>query len=57
MRLINRAKDKTNVSMKLSNPDLLPDEFNKKSPDNNILTVALKYKDENPILLISENGL
>ena len=57
LRLINRAMDKPNVSMELSNPDLLPDDFNKKSPDNNILTVALKYKDENPILLTSDNGL
>ena len=27
------------------------------SPDNMILSVALKYKDENPILLTSDNGL
>lgn len=35
----------------------VPDDFNKRSPDNMILTVALKYKDENPILLTSDNGL
>lgn len=29
---------------------------NKRSPDNNILTVALKFKDENRILLTSDNG-
>lgn len=57
LRLINRAMDNENVSMELSNPDLLPDDFNKKSPDNNILTVALKFKNENPILLTSDNGL
>lgn len=57
LRLINRAMDNDNVSMELSNSDLLPDDFNKKSPDNNILTVALKFKDENPILLTSDNGL
>lgn len=57
LRLINRAMDNDNVFMELSNPDLLPDDFNKKSPDNNILTVALKFKDENPILLTSDNGL
>ena len=49
--------DKPNVSMELSDSSLLPDDFNKKSPDNNILTVALKYKGENPILLTSDNGL
>ena len=36
---------------------LLPIDFNKKSPDNLILSVALKYKSENPILLTSDNGL
>lgn len=57
LRNINRAMDKRNIKMELSDPDLLPNDFNKKSPDNNILTVALKYKQENPILLTSDNGL
>jgi rRNA-processing protein FCF1 len=37
--------------------NLLPNDFNKKSPDNFILSVALKYKHENPIMLTSDNGL
>ena len=57
LRNINRAMDKRNIKMELSDVDLLPDDFNKKSPDNNILTVALKYKNDNPILLTSDNGL
>ena len=36
---------------------LLPDDFNKHSPDNLILSVALKYSHENPIILSSDNGL
>ena len=36
---------------------LLPNDFNKKSPDNFILSVALRYKNENPIILTSDNGL
>lgn len=36
---------------------LLPEDFDKRSPDNMILSVALKYKDENPIMLTSDNGL
>jgi predicted ribonuclease YlaK len=36
---------------------LLPNDFDKRSPDNSILTVALKFKKENPILLTSDNGL
>jgi len=57
LRNINRAMDKRVIMMELSNAELLPNDFNKKSPDNNILTVALKYKNENPILLTSDNGL
>lgn len=57
LRNINRAMDNPNVTMELSDPSLLPDDFNKRSPDNNILTVALKFKSENPILLTSDNGL
>lgn len=36
---------------------LLPADFDKRSPDNLILSVALKYKQENPIILTSDNGL
>lgn len=36
---------------------LLPDDFDKRSPDNMILSVASKYKEENPIVLTSDNGL
>ena len=57
LRNINRAMDKRNIKMELSDVELLPDDFNKKSPDNNILTVALKYINDNPILLTSDNGL
>lgn len=32
-------------------------DFNKHSPDNMILSVALKYVSENPIILTSDNGL
>lgn len=57
LRNINKTMDKREVKMELSDPELLPADFNKKSPDNNILTVALKFKHENPILLTSDNGL
>ena len=43
--------------MEIADLSLLPIDFNKKSPDNMILTVALKYVSENPILLTSDNGL
>lgn len=57
LRNINTALDKPHVSMELSDSSLLPSDFNRRSPDNNILTVALKFKHENPILLTSDNGL
>ena len=57
LRSINQYMDKRDVNMVLADMSLLPDDFNKKSPDNMILTVALKYKNENPILLTSDNGL
>lgn len=57
LRNINKSLDSPNVSMELSDSSLLPIDFNKKSPDNNILSVVLKFKDENPILLTSDNGL
>jgi DNA replication ATP-dependent helicase Dna2 len=43
--------------METADLNLLPNDFNKKSPDNFILSVALKFKGENPIMLTSDNGL
>jgi rRNA-processing protein FCF1 len=43
--------------MEVADLSLLPIDFNKRSPDNLILTVALKFNTENPILLTSDNGL
>ena len=57
LRNINRALDASNVSFEVANTNLLPIDFNRRSPDNLILSVALKYKDENPLLLTSDNGL
>ena len=45
------------VLYEFADVSLLPDDFDKRSPDNMILSVALKYKDENPIMLTSDNGL
>ena len=41
----------------LSDTTLLPEDFDKRSPDNMILSVALKYRHENPIILTSGYGL
>jgi len=57
LRFINTDLDSPNVRMETADLKLLPNDFNKKSPDNFILSVALKYKEENPIMLTSDNGL
>lgn len=57
LRSININIDKRDIRLEIADLLLLPNDFNKKSPDNFILSVALKYKAENPILLTSDNGL
>jgi DNA replication ATP-dependent helicase Dna2 len=57
LRQINESIDKRGVKMDTAELTLLPNDFSKKSPDNFILSVALKYKSENPIMLTSDNGL
>ena len=48
---------KVHCVRKMHDNILLPSDFDRRSPDNMILTVALKYKGSNPILLTSDNGL
>jgi DNA replication ATP-dependent helicase Dna2 len=57
LKSINRHIDTRDLRMEISDISLLPVDFNKRSPDNQILTVALKFKSENPIILTSDYGL
>ena len=57
LRHINESIDRRGIKMDTADLSLLPSDFNKKSPDNFILSVALKYSGENPIMLTSDNGL
>ena len=57
LREINREFDSPNVIMEIADTSLLPDDFDKRSPDNLILSVALKYKNSNAIVLTSDNEL
>lgn len=57
LRQINESIDKRNIKMDTADLTLLSNDFNKKSPDNFILSVALKYNKENPIMLTSDNAL
>lgn len=56
LRLLNNESSHE-VIYEFADTSLLPDDFEKRSPDNMILSVALKYKSENPIMLTSDNGL
>lgn len=56
--LWNLNNEKTHeIIYEFADTSLLPEDFDKRSPDNMILSVALKYKDDNPIMLTSDNGL
>jgi rRNA-processing protein FCF1 len=59
LKLINQKLGKKKGNLRTARADLklLPVDFNDKSPDNLILCVALMYKDKNPFLITSDNGL
>ncbi|MCB0739002.1 MAG: hypothetical protein KDC92_15945, partial [Bacteroidetes bacterium] len=57
LRSINQLIDKRDLRLEVADLSLLPDDFNKRSPDNFILSVLLKFQNENPILLTSDHGL
>lgn len=54
---INTAFVKHYSQMEEANLSLLPKDFDRHNPDCMILSVALKYKKDNPILLTSDNML
>lgn len=56
LKLINSLLKPRKIEMAYADLSLLPQDFGK-SPDNMILSVALKYKEQNPIMLTSDNGL
>lgn len=56
LRILNNENSRE-IIYEFSDVSLLPDDFDKRSPDNMILSVALKYKADNPIMLTSDNGL
>jgi len=56
-RNISKHQNDKNILLKLSNTKLLPVDFDKNSPDNLILSVALQYTKRNPILLTNDKGM
>lgn len=57
IREIYKHQKDRNIQLKFSKVELLPIDFDKKSPDNMILSVALQYVNKNPILLTNDKGL
>ena len=55
--IINKLVDTRGIALDVADMRLLPREFDRKSPDNMILAVALNHIEDNPILLTSDNGL
>ena len=56
LKLINSQLKPRKIEMVCADLSLLPIDF-VKTPDNMILSVAMKYKDQNAIMLTSDNGL
>lgn len=56
LRLLNRESTRE-IKFETADASLLPPDYDRRSPDNLILSVALKYKKDNPIMLTSDNGL
>lgn len=56
LKLINSQLNPRKIEMVCADLSLLPIDF-VKTPDNMILSVAMKYKDQNAIMLTSDNGL
>ncbi|MCQ2278346.1 MAG: AAA domain-containing protein [Bacteroidales bacterium] len=57
LRCINQNFGHRKLRMECADLSYLPVDFNRKSPDNQILSVVMKYRNQNPILLSSDNGL
>lgn len=56
LRLLNRESTRE-IKFETAEASLLPPDYDRRSPDNLILSVALKYKKDHPIMLTSDNGL
>ena len=57
LKNINRIFHVRNIRMECADLECLPVDFSRKNPDNMILSVALKYRSQNPTLITSDNGL
>ena len=56
LRHINSKFSERNIRMECADMNYLPADFSKKNPDNLILSIAVKFRNQNPVLLTSDNG-
>lgn len=57
IRNIYKHQQDKNIRFNTSKIDNLPSDFDRKSPDNIVLSVALQYLKRNPILLTNDKGM
>jgi rRNA-processing protein FCF1 len=57
LRNLNRIFNLRSIRMECADFDYLPVDFSRRNPDNMILSVALKHRNHNPVLITSDNGL
>ena len=57
IRNIHKHQQDKNIRFNTSKLDNLPSDFDNRSPDNIILSVALQYLKKNPILLTNDKGM
>ena len=57
LRNLNRIFNLRSIRMECADLDYLPIDFSRKKPDNLILSVALRFRNQNPTLITSDNGL
>jgi rRNA-processing protein FCF1 len=57
IRNLNRIFKFRSIRMECADFDYLPVDFSRRNPDNMILSVALKHRNHNPVLITSDNGL
>lgn len=57
LRKIKNAGKNRKIRYEIGAVELLPVDFNAKNADNIILSLAIKYRNQNAVLLTSDNGL
>ena len=57
LRNLNSKYDTNRLRMENADTQYLPSDLRRNNPDNLILSVAMKFKNHNVILLTSDNGL